>query len=62
MKIVEVPFRNRNDFHWVGECESCGHRQKYQDGYADSFYCTQVVPGRFCSECGLNSHGEKSPD
>lgn len=58
MRIIEVTNRHRNDFHWVGQCEHCDHVEKYGDGYADNFYCTQVVPGRYCPECGRNSHGD----
>lgn len=59
MRLLEVTSRHRNDFHWIGQCESCGHKQRYGDGYADRFYCMGVVPGRHCPECGLNSYGEK---
>jgi hypothetical protein len=58
MRIVEITQRYRNDFHWIGECENCGHRERYGDGYADNFYCTRVVPSRHCEKCGMNSRGE----
>ena len=61
MQIAEVTFRHRNDFHWIGQCRHCGHRQRYGDGYADHFYCARVAPARHCSKCGLNCFGEASP-
>lgn len=57
MRIGEITWRHRNDFHWIGEC-SCGHREKYGDGYDDQFYCTKVVPARHCPKCGLNEYGK----
>jgi hypothetical protein len=61
MRIIEVTNRYRNDFHWKGECEHCQHVEHYGDGYADHYYCQQVVPGRYCPQCGLNSHGVAQP-
>lgn len=60
MRIKEVTWRHRNDFHFTAECEHCQHVAKYGDGYADHFYCTQVVPNRYCPECGKNSYGNKA--
>lgn len=57
MRITEVTWRHRNDFHFKAQCEHCSHIAKYADGYADHFYCTQVVPNRHCPECNLNSYG-----
>lgn len=57
MRIKEITWRHRNDFHFTAQCEHCGHVAKYSDGYADNFYCTQVVPNRYCDECNLNSYG-----
>ncbi len=54
MRIETITFRNHNDFHWIGVCNWCGHRERYQDGYADEFYCLRVVPERICPACGLN--------
>ena len=59
MRLDEITFRHRNDFHWIGQCESCGHRERYGDGYADAFYCQRVIPGRYCPACGRNSLGER---
>lgn len=61
MRIEKITYRSRNDFHWIGLCEHCGHEQKYGDGYADGFYCLQVVPHRHCSKCDLNSYGLTEP-
>jgi hypothetical protein len=62
MRLVEVTYRHRNDFHWVGECEHCGTRTRYGDGYADTYYCTVVVPHRYCTECHKNSYGKTAID
>lgn len=61
MRIKEVTWRHRNDFRFTAECEHCQHVASYGDGYADHFYCTQVVPNRYCPECGLNSYGNACP-
>lgn len=60
MRIQEVTWRHRNDFHYIAACEHCSHEVKYADGYADNFYCTQVVPNRSCPKCGLNTYGKKA--
>jgi hypothetical protein len=36
MRIAEVLTRHRNDFSFISECESCGHRHRRGDGYADA--------------------------
>ena len=58
MRIKEITWRHRNDFHYIAACEHCGYETKYADGYADNFYCTVVVPHRHCEKCALNSYGE----
>lgn len=58
MRIEEITWRHRNDFHYIAACHGCGHRQKYQDGYADQFYCERVVPARHCPKCGVNALGQ----
>ena len=60
MRIQEVIWRNRNDFHYTARCEHCDNVTTYRDGYADNFYCTQVVPNRYCCDCGLNSYGKEA--
>lgn len=60
MRIKEIISRYRNDFGWIGKCEHCEHEERYGDGYADEYYCLHVVPGRYCPQCGLNSHGNKA--
>lgn len=62
MRIDEITWRHRNDFHWIGKCEHCGHTDRFGDGYADEFYCLNVVPSRHCEKCGLNSHGDKAAE
>lgn len=58
MKMIETKNHYRNDYHWLGECEACGHQHWWRDGYADDYYVNRVAPGRHCPECGLNSHGQ----
>ena len=60
MIIKEVLSRHRNDFSFTCGCEHCGHTFRRGDGYADHYFCTEVVPGQHCPECGLNSHGENA--
>lgn len=55
MRIIEVTQRYRNDFHWIGQCEWCGHKRRYGDGYADSYYCMVIVPNRICDKCESTS-------
>ena len=63
MRIKEITYRHRNDFHYIAECEHCGKEEIYGDGYADHFYCTRVVPeGRFCPSCERNSYGQTSAE
>ncbi len=62
MRIKEITFRHRNDFHWIGQCEFCGHTERYGDGYADAFYCLCVIPDRSCSNCGRRSAGPLPED
>lgn len=62
MELISTSKHHRNDYHWRGRCRHCGHEQEYGDGYADAYYTQKVVPGRHCSECGLNCHGEQRPD
>lgn len=59
MRLLEIKDRHRNDYRWLGECESCGHTHWWGDGYADCFYLERVIPARHCPRCGMNSLGEK---
>lgn len=61
MRIRELTFRNRNDFHFIAECD-CGKSSRWGDGYADAFYQQVVFPARCCPHCGLNEHGETADD
>lgn len=58
MRIVEVTYRNRNDFHFVAHCPHCSKKSRHGDGYADHYYQTQVFPARHCKHCGLNEYGD----
>lgn len=59
MFIKQVVWRHRNDFHFIAKCEHCGHEHRRGDGYANEFFCLEVVPGQACPRCGKNSHGEQ---
>jgi hypothetical protein len=59
MYIRKATFRHRNDFHFVAMCRSCGKESRWGDGYADTYYQTQVFPARHCPHCGVNEHGER---
>lgn len=61
MHIVEVAWRNRNDFGFTAQCRHCKQLSKWSDGYADAFYQNNVFPARHCPDCGLNEAGETEP-
>lgn len=58
MHIVEVTWRNRNDFAFKAQCRHCKAISAHGDGYADARYQADVFPDRCCPGCGLNEHGE----
>lgn len=58
MFIKTVLSRIRNDFVFISACEHCRYEHRRHDGYADAYFCTQVVPGQACPKCGKNSAGE----
>jgi hypothetical protein len=57
MHIIEVTWRNRNDFHFVAYCRWCGERSRWHDGYADSYYQQEVLPARHCPHCDKDEAG-----
>lgn len=57
MYILKATSRNRNDFHFVAMCRSCGKKSRWGDGYADAYYQTKVFPARHCPHCGVNEYG-----
>lgn len=57
MRIREITYRNRNNFHFIASC-ACGKTSRHGDGYADAFYQQRVFPDRCCEHCGLNERGE----
>jgi ribosomal protein L37AE/L43A len=57
MKIIEITYRNRNDFKAIYECEHCGDKFEAW-GYNDSNYFNNVMPNATCDKCGLNSKNE----
>lgn len=61
MRIGKVTYRNKNDFHFIAEC-NCGRSTHVTDGYADAFYQLCVFPDRKCPHCGMNEHGETVND
>jgi hypothetical protein len=59
MHIIELTWRNKNDFHFIALCRHCDKQSRHRDGYADKFYQTQVFPARHCEHCGMNEYGEQ---
>lgn len=58
MRIKELTFRYKDDFHFIAHCRHCDKQSRHGDGYADVFYQTKVFPDRHCEHCGLNEFGE----
>jgi hypothetical protein len=52
MKIKEITYQHRRDFSAIYKCEWCGHEQKDDSGYDDSFYHDSVIPNKKCKSCG----------
>ena len=61
MRIKEILSEYGNDFYAIYECEHCGHATKKSYGYHDNYFHTQVIPGRWCPECGKNRAGDVKP-
>lgn len=57
MRIKKLTYQNRNDFHFVAEC-NCGKESSWGDGYADLYYQQVVFPNRLCPHCGMSEYGE----
>lgn len=62
MRIVEVTFRNRNDFKFIAACKHCGEKSRHGDGYADAYYQDVVFPHRHCEHCSLDEFGASDKD
>lgn len=56
MFIKEITFKLRNDFSAIMKCQFCGHEQKNESGYDDSYYHAKVIPGIKCDKCGFNTN------
>lgn len=56
MKIKRKISQHRRDFWADYECEFCGHVDKHQSGYDDSFFHNNVIPKMKCTECGKASN------
>jgi len=52
MKIKEITYQHRRDFHATFECEHCGDEVKKTSCYDDNHYHTVVIPKMECSKCG----------
>lgn len=57
MKIKEVTWQHRNDFHATLECEHCANEQELRTGYNDVYYHTKVLPSITCKSCKKNREG-----
>lgn len=63
MVIVELTKRYGNNFHFISECQHCGDRDHWGDGYADAYYQQVVFPHRHCRKCGKDHWGDTAePD
>lgn len=61
MRIKELTWRNRNDFHFIADCD-CGKSSRWGDGYADEYYQLEVFPNRKCPHCGRSEvDGPRKP-
>lgn len=61
MKIEEITWRSRNDFHAILRCEHCGCSQKLTSGYNDAYYHNHVLPAMKCKVCDLPSKSALTP-
>ena len=52
MKIKEITYQHRRDFHAIMECESCGATEALRCGYDDRNYHDNVIPNMKCATCG----------
>ncbi len=62
MKIKEWLDQIRNDFWCTYECEHCGHETGKSSGYNDANFHDNVIPAKYCPECGLNREGKAQND
>ena len=58
MKIKEITWQMRNDFHAILECEHCGETQKLSSGYNDNYYHQKVLPSITCISCKKDRSGK----
>lgn len=58
MKIERITSRHMNDFWANMICEHCGHNQKIDGAYNDSYYHNHVIPAIKCNSCGKNRAGD----
>lgn len=56
MKIKQINRQHRRDFYADYECEGCGHIEKNQPGYDDSYFHDTVVPSMICEQCGQSAN------
>lgn len=59
MRIKRIISQNRRDFWADFECESCGHIQRNQSGYDDSYFHNEVIPDMKCPVCGKTARDAK---
>lgn len=62
MHIIELTFRNRNDFHFIAVCRHCRRESRWTDGYADEYYQRMVFPHRHCPHCEIDEYGGASEE
>lgn len=62
MTVIKIYDFHRNDCTMDCQCEHCGKVEVDKYAYNDSNYIHNVVPARFCPNCGLNTKRELKPD
>ncbi len=61
MKITKMLSQHRRDFTAEITCEFCGHVEKLNDGYDDSYYHNEVLPNFECEKCGKSTISGDAP-
>ena len=60
MKIKEITYQTRRDFHAVYECEHCGATKRGW-GYDDTNFHMNVIPLMKCAKCGKTAADNYRP-
>lgn len=58
MQVLRAYNFLRNDCTMDEQCEFCGHVHVNKYAYNDEYYRVEVVPAKYCPNCGKNSAGQ----